>query len=333
MTKSQVTSDSFTSSAKPSFWEPWLVGSFVAVVILLVALVLMKWSGLLDIPKDDTGTKTLAAALGLLGAILTAVVALVGTVVKYSIDYRSTQLAVDSEKRNRIQAAISAVALLSANNRDATPHQMGGVLLALTSLGEYDLAVSLLSQLWPYTVKSPIVANVVLEHALRAGLDSVKVEAVEVLLKHPDQIQQAGYDIWPLPHSGWNLGLPLSCRQGLIEIAAQWLLSTIEQRNRPAGNAVEVLYEALNDKDPAVHDIATACFASVVGKLPDEDFSWYSNSPDRKDLSVQTICERQPAICAHPPDQPYEATTVYGQIIQKDLGELLARMAARPVGP
>src|SRR5690606_5158659 len=103
--------------------------------------------------------KTLAAALGLMGSVLSAAVALVGIVIKYSVDERSARmaaaeaarnhvLALDAAKRNRIEAAIRAVDLLSENNQNATNHQMGGAVLALSSLGEHDLAVALLDDLW-----------------------------------------------------------------------------------------------------------------------------------------------------------------------------------------
>ena len=90
--------------------------------------------GLFDIPKDDPGAKTLAAALALVGSVLSAAMTLVGTVVKYSIDDRNARLAatdasrnyalaLEAEKRNRIEVAIRAVNLLSENNKDTTHNQ------------------------------------------------------------------------------------------------------------------------------------------------------------------------------------------------------------------
>ena len=148
------------SPAPDSAWKPWLIGGAAALALLGVASLLMWRMGLLDIPKDDTGAKTLAAALVLLGTVLTAAVTMMGTVIKYSIDERAASearlqaarnhaLAVDAAQRNRIEAAIRAVDLLSENNNDATTHQIGGAVLALVSLGELDLAVALLNQLWP----------------------------------------------------------------------------------------------------------------------------------------------------------------------------------------
>ena len=76
----------FFTTAEPSSWKPWLVASLAAVAILGTGIGLMYAAGLFDIPKDDTGAKTLAAALALVGAVLSAAITLVGAVVKYSID-------------------------------------------------------------------------------------------------------------------------------------------------------------------------------------------------------------------------------------------------------
>src|SRR5262249_31500238 len=92
MDQGRVRLESF-APPESSKLTPWLVASAAALAVLGSALILMKISGLLDIPKDDTGAKTLAASLGLIGATLSAAVTLVGTVVKYSIDDRNARLA------------------------------------------------------------------------------------------------------------------------------------------------------------------------------------------------------------------------------------------------
>ena len=190
-----------------SSWKPWLIASGAALAILAIPLGLMWSLGLFEIPKDDTGTKTLATALGLIGSVLSAVITLVGTVVKYSIDDRNAQLAaaekarthalaVEAEKRNRIEAAIRAVDLLSENNKDTTENQIGGAVLALVSLGELDLAVALLAQLWPKGLTSALVAEVVLRQALKTvktGSADTQISAAAVLLQNANQIQQDVY--------------------------------------------------------------------------------------------------------------------------------------------
>jgi hypothetical protein len=85
MAESPISRHSFTPD-EPSPWTPWVAGFLAAIAILGIALGMMKLAGLLDIPTNDTGAKTLAAALALVGTVFSAAVTLVGTVVKYSID-------------------------------------------------------------------------------------------------------------------------------------------------------------------------------------------------------------------------------------------------------
>jgi hypothetical protein len=268
MAEGSLSRESFTP-AEPSPWKSWLVGSLAAIVILGIALGLMKSYGLLDVTGDDIGAKTLAAALGLIGSVLTAAVTLVGTVVKYSIDDRSARLAaveagrnyalaLDAEKRNRIEAAIRAVGLLSANNQDSTVHQIGGALLALVSLGEHDLAVALLNQLWSKELASAPVADVVLSRALQAGSEDTQTAAAAVLLIHADRIGQTGFSIWPLPRLSWRCDLPMYCRRGLVMAAVNWMKSTLAKDQNSIPEASIVLFQALNDSDAEVREYASA---------------------------------------------------------------------------
>ena len=183
--------------------------------------------GLFDVAKDDTGTKTLAASLGIVGAVLSAVVTLIGIVLKYSIDERNAQqtalessrnfwLSIEAEKSNRIEVAIRAVGLLSENNKDTTIHQVGGALLALVSLGELELAVSLLGTLWPEHLISRQVADIILRKALLDDSDDLKSIAATVLLYNADQIEVQNDFIWPIPDLTWWSDLPAGCRLSLV---------------------------------------------------------------------------------------------------------------------
>ncbi len=226
MSESSISRQLF-STAEPSTWKPWFIASIAAIIILGVALGLMVLLGLFDIPKDDPGTKTLAAALGLFGSVLAAVVTLVGTVVKYSIDDRNARLAsiessrnyalaLEAEKRNRIEASIRAVDLLSENNKDSTPSQIGGSLLALVSLGEFDLAVTLLSELWSTGLTSTNIAEVVLREALKSGSTITQISASTILEQNAIQIDLGNSHIWPIPNLGWRKDLDGHCRIGLV---------------------------------------------------------------------------------------------------------------------
>ena len=133
-----------------SLFAAWLVPAAVVSAILLLGFLLLYFVGLFPVPATDTGEKTLAAALVLIGTLLTASVSLIGIVIKSSVDNRTARfariealrqaaLASEGEHRNRVDTVIRAIGLLGGNGENATKHQISGALLALISLGEYDL--------------------------------------------------------------------------------------------------------------------------------------------------------------------------------------------------
>ena len=231
--------------------------------------------GLFEAAKDDSA-KTLAASLGVVGAVLSAVVTLIGIVVKYSIDERNAQqtavessrnfwLSIEAEKRNPIDVAIRAVDLLCENNQDTTMHQAGGALLALVSLGELELAVSLLATLWPEYRVSPQVAEVILRKALLADSDNVKGNAAAVLANNAKQIhaqvQGQDYFYWPLPDLTWSTNLPANCRLSLVYAACEWFILELEEEPDQLPYGALVLHQAL--ADTIVSEFALACLRPV----------------------------------------------------------------------
>ena len=263
------------SVKEPSPWKPWLIAAFAAAVILGIAIILMSVTGLFKIPHDDAGTKTIAAALALVGSVLAASITLIGTVVKYSIDDRNARLAstesarnyavaLETEKRNRIDTAIRAVDLLCENNKDTTPNQIGGALLALVNLGELELAISLLSQFWPDELVSPYVACSIVEAALNKGTEENQISACLLLHANAKHIHQEGYNIWPISEVGWNTELPEVGRIGLVKAATEWLKCELEVDNKSIPDAAAVLYKALFDPNHIVNNIAASCLRPLA---------------------------------------------------------------------
>lgn len=295
MNESSIKPEDFAAT-DPNPWRPWLVASIAALAILGVSIGLMAWLGLFRTPLDDTGARSLRPALGLVGAVLSAVVALVGTIIKYSIDDRNARqasleasrnysLALQAEQRNRIEAAIRAVGLLSENNQDATMTQMGGALLALVSLGEFGLAVSLLGQLWPDDKTTTPIASIVLTAALRSESEETHDAAAVVLLQNAARIEQTGYNIWPIENLGWRTNLNDNCRLGLVLAAASWLKSVAEERLSP--QAAVVLFKALDDPNSRVTDIAASCLRSVVKAFPKVLWTDYGVTVEQIELLSQ----------------------------------------------
>ena len=295
---------------KASSWKPWLIASGAALAILAIALGLMWSLGLFEIPKEDTGTKTMAAALSLVGSVLSAVIILIGTVVKYSIDDRNAQLAaveadrnhrlaVQAEKRNRIEAAIRAVDLLSENNLNTTEIQIGGAVLALVSLGELDLAVALLAQLWPPGLTSAHVAEVVLKQALKIGSEDTQISAATVLAQNAHQIQQEQMIFWPIGVLQWRTDLADNCRLGLVSAAFGWLKTELETDQEGLPNAAVVLYGALADPYVEVAEFAAASLKPLVAALPEAE--------SRYKVGVADITERLKPIL----DKPFTFEVAY----------------------
>ena len=237
---------------KSKRWKPlipWIVSSAVATIIFGVAALFMWAIGMFDAVKDDE--QLLAASLVVVGSILSAVVALIGIVVKYSIDARAQQ-------SNRIDVAIRAVALLS---EDTTSQQNGGALLALVSLGELELAVSLLAGLWPKGAVTSHVAEVVIQSCLKDGTENDATNAAMVLRNNSDKIEFSGGYIWAVQDLTWRRDLPENCRIFLILAACEWLCTSLERNPDGLPLAISVLYPALDD--PVVHEFAVAALVQL----------------------------------------------------------------------
>ncbi len=329
MSESSIKKESFEVTA-PNSWMPWLVASIAALVILGIAIGLMALLGLFMTPQNDSGVKSLAAALGLIGAVLSAVLTLVGTIIKYSIDDRNERqaaldasrnyaLALEAEKRNRIEAAIRAVDLLGENNKDTTNNQMGGALLALVSLDELDLAVSLLAQLWPTGNLSPHFARRILAAALKSSSEQTQTEAGIVLYKNASSIQQDGFHIWPDVTMSWRIDLFENCRLGLVCAAAEWLKAEIRMHRQGLPNATIILYGALEDPVDIIVDVAAACLRPLVNMLPEETWVYTPGGPPL--VTVRQISERLNKLGS-------TAFTNFGEKYQADITDLYEAMAA-----
>ena len=189
--------------------------------------------------------------------------------------------------------AIRAVDLLCENNQDTTKHQAGGALLALVSLGELELAVSLLATLWPEQLVSSQVAEVILRKVLLAGSDDIKNDAAVVLADNAEQIQVQGSIYWPIPNLGWSADLPADCRLSLVFAACEWFTLALEKDPNDLPYAALVLYQAL--ADPTVANFAAACLRPLGVFLPES-----AASTGSRGVSVREIIGSLEAY----PDEP-----------------------------
>lgn len=157
---------------------PWVVvGSSFAMFLILAGF--MYHAGLFDAPNDTVEADTLAAVLTLLGVLLTQLLVGAGLLLKHSFDVRTHRLAVFEQQRLAVDAeraeqhktieqerlredtVLRAVELLSdgSGEKNASPARQVGAIRALASLGEMELAVSLLDMLWsdPITPRLPVL--------------------------------------------------------------------------------------------------------------------------------------------------------------------------------
>lgn len=243
--------------------NPWFLAFVVAIVILSIGGLYMWRVGMLDAVKDDSDKNLIAASLVVVGSLISAVVALIGIVVKYSIDAKNLQIASQAQYSNHIDVAIRAVGLLTA---DTTSHQNGGALLALVNLNQLELAVTLLDDLWPQRLVSSAVAGVVIERCISEGSESDSIKAATVLSDNSNQIEGPNFStIWPIPDLGWRTDLPESCRLGLISAACGWMAYKFESDQTNLPPAAAVLYHAMDD--PIAHKMA-AVLLSTVNSFP-----------------------------------------------------------------
>ena len=250
---------------KNDLWKQWVFPSVAAATMLGIALGLIWWIGLFELTNDETGTRPLAASVGVIGAVFSAALVLIGMMVKYSIDDRNVQIATQVQKSNRVDTVIRAVALLSENNKDATINQIEGVLLALVSLEELELATRLLAIYWPRWVSSH-VAEAVFATSLDKGSEAARDLAAVILWENAHLISQDGHSIWPL--KSWNVDLGLNCRYSLVSAACEWSISQFESGRQQLPEAAVVLYQALDDPEFSVSQTAAACLRPLIQALP-----------------------------------------------------------------
>ncbi len=257
---------------------PWVSATVVSLAVLAVGLGSMYLLGLFRM-EHGADSEAVAAAIALIGTIASASVTLVGIVLKYSIDARSARLAsvtakqnyalaLKAQRQNSTDIALRAVGLLGENNKDATEGQIRGALLALLSLGEIDLSISLLAEFWRRGIASSDVAVQILMKALSEGSETTKIGASYVLQQNAEKILQKEGHIWPIPVLRWDNDLPRNCRLGLLIAAKKWLITELDSNPSRFPTSLVVLDQAIEDPDEGLSDAAASIVKPVVQFLP-----------------------------------------------------------------
>jgi hypothetical protein len=172
----------------------------------------------------------LAPVLTFVGTSLTVAVTFVGLVAKDLGDRRIAQEAKRDAKRLEADSAMKAVGMLStANGKAAHPATAGGALLALASLGQTQLAVSLLFDLWQDEKISSSVAVLLVEQALKSDSAQAQTDAAVALSENLprlvtiDDDGEKAYD-WPYDFDcNWATSPPEQEARGVLLAALVYM--------------------------------------------------------------------------------------------------------------
>jgi hypothetical protein len=258
----------------------------VAIIGLYASfVVVLGLTGLLDFPEAGDG-QAFAAVLGLLGGLFAASLTFVGVLIKHSIDDRNAklaeqaerrleieaernhQLAIDSERRARLDSSIRAVDMLSTPNGDpASSTEQAGALFALAHLGQLDLAITLLDEIWSAGSVSPQAATTLIDKALRDEDGAVQRAAAATFRSHAARLPLEDGDV-EIPASidlAWPANISFDSRQDLLDGLLVQLASYPHRDWLPeVVNGRLITLEMVRRQDPSPALAAEATFAVQV---------------------------------------------------------------------
>jgi hypothetical protein len=171
-------------------------------------------------PHEKNAVPALAAAVTLTGVLTTAVVTLVGIVLKQSIDVRNTQLAEQAaeraaaeQRRLVMETALGTVRLLGRADDDTSTVQTSAALIVLAKLGEARLAVDLAAELWPLERLSSTAAVELVECGLASGDHETQYNSAVLLRNNTSRLRlsEPQYE-WPRSLDKWRMDLPPDVR-------------------------------------------------------------------------------------------------------------------------
>ncbi|QYN34039.1 hypothetical protein K1T35_37240 [Pseudonocardia sp. DSM 110487] len=256
----------------------WIVGVgtvTTAVLVTIVVLILGPLAGL------EMETERLAAILAFFGIVVSGIVTLIGLFLKRIAEHRLEKEREQENDRLMLEAAMQAGSLLAqTGDRPTTPATMASGLLALSKLGQCELAVALLVDLWDdmgalhgdrsgrnMSVATPArvsneTAILTIDAALRSGEKNAPLVAAELLCRNAKRLDACQSLHWPsavdgrwLPHVGQKTKLLL--------VDALIRMTTTSPPNENALRSLAVRLFGIWHEDPS--DSVKGC----IGKLID----------------------------------------------------------------
>jgi hypothetical protein len=249
---------------------------FLAISVVLPVLLFGPFFGTGD-------TARLQAVLTYAGVMLTTSVTVIGMAIKWQSDKRiaadkaksDERLAADKAeqfKQIKLDAAMRAGQLLSANESGpAHPAAIASGLLALTRLGQADLAVTLLVDLWPGTegpagpgTVSSETAILVIDAALSSDSRNAQLVAAEMLCRNCGVLKPGQSLNWPSSLEGrWIPQLSHRAKLLIVEALVGSTLHCTADETTLRSAAVRLYGIWSGDHEPRVRH----CIGKMIGAL------------------------------------------------------------------
>ncbi len=214
----------------------------------------------------------IAAALALVGVLLTAAVTYLGLAFRKSYDERSLQLREQEQRRLDIDTVVSALRLFSTERGDdVSRSQRAGAFLTLAKLGHLDFALTLLEAIWPQQRVDPTTAVWLVNEGLCSDSPELREEAAGVLRDNAAlALLDNGHYCWPRSlRWRWRPELPVDAREALL----QALLSMVHSRPRAKWDRDSLLglfnnlYVILEDGDPCIRAGAVRAALALLTEI------------------------------------------------------------------
>lgn len=275
-------------SSKNSSRRWWL---FAAVAATFGGAVLLFWLFGFFREGAEIGSRAFVAVAALVGLLVSETIAVIGVLVRDSMDRRTADLrevelrqaeiaeernqllAQADANRNRTDTVLRAVQLIGDPSQEGSNHRMAGIVAALTALDEVELSLTFVDELWSAGHLGDDAAFAVLRRALADDSEMAQEQrhASAILLKHSDRIHLAGgagRHSWPLPV--WELPkyLDVPTRLQLVNAAHKWMRDELKQSEDsgiPA--AAIVLYVFAKDENLVVRNWARDALTAVLPYL------------------------------------------------------------------
>jgi len=231
----------------------WLSGAVAAVS----AAFLGAW----QVGRGNAPTLTAVLTFG--GAVVTGAVALVGHLVGRQANQRLREERVREHERLRLDAAMQAGTLLATPDQ---PASAASGLLALTQLGQADLAVALLVDLWSAERNrvSTETAILVIDAALRIERPNAQLVGAELLCRNATRLNSCQSLHWPSVIDGrWDPGFAPKTKFLLLEALLLMTTARPADKNALRSVAVRLFGICANDPDPNVK----GCVGTALNEL------------------------------------------------------------------